>query len=164
MTKEIKLTQGKVAIVDDEYFERLNVFKWYANRRNRIWYAQRSCSIGNGKQTTICMHRVIMDTPKHMKVDHRNGDGLFNCKKNLRICTHQENKFNQQSQKNNRLGIKGVCWREDRKKYQAQIKINGKPIYLGLFNISGDADSAYRIAEEKYFGAFTRMGCRNWVG
>lgn len=156
MTKEIQLTQGKIAIVDDEDYENLNQYKWHANHRGRNWYAERSCSNGNGNKTTICMHRVIINAPKYMKVDHRNGDGLFNCKENLRICTHQENKFNQQAQENNKLGIKGVCWRKDRKKFQAQIKINGKAIYLGLFSVLGDANSAYRKAEEKYFGDFAR--------
>ena len=92
-----------------------------------------------------------------MSTDHRDGNGLNNCKENLRPCTQQQNKFNQRyARKDNKLGIKGVRRCEDRKKFQARIKIDGKQIHLGCFNVMGDADSAYRIAEEKYFGEFAR--------
>ena len=154
--KEIKLTQGKVAIVDDEDFERLNQFKWCATLGNSTWYAIRKSTI-YGKQKTIIMHREIMHAHKGIQVDHRNGEGLFNCKENLRLCTNQQNGFNQRKpQKNNKLGIKGVGWHKQHRKFSARIMFNGKSIHLGYFNVLGDADSAYRIAEEKYFGEFAR--------
>lgn len=155
--KEIPLTQNKVALVDDEDFERLNQFKWYAWRHRKTWYSRRTdCS--NGKKA-ILMHREIMNAPKGIQVDHRNGDGLFNCKENLRSATHAQNMHNRiYPHKNNKLGIKGVCWHKANKKFRAQIRVNGKKIHLGLFNVMGDADSAYRKAEEKYFGEFTRKG------
>ena len=150
--KEIQLTQGKVALVDDEDFERLNQFKWSVYKNHKTWYASRK-----NKQQKILMHREIMNAPKHIQVDHRNGDGLFNCKKNLRLCTHQQNQFNQKhAQKNNKLGIKGVRWRKDRKKFEAQIRFNGKAIYLGRFAVLADADQAYRVAELKHFKEFAR--------
>jgi len=58
--------------------------------------------------------------------------------------------------KNNKLGIKGVCWHKGARKFQSQIIYYGEKIYLGCFNVLGDADSAYRISEEKYFGEFAR--------
>lgn len=103
------------------------------------------------------MHRVILNTPIGMDTDHVDGDGLHNRKKNLRICAHQKNSFNRKKpQKNNNLGIKGVHWIESIKKFQAKIQVNGKLINLGYFNVMGDADLAYRLAEEKYFGDFAR--------
>lgn len=52
-----------------------------------------------------------MNAPKGIQVDHRNGDGLYNCKENLRLCTHQENRFNVKNPRtDNKLGIKGVIW------------------------------------------------------
>lgn len=156
--KQIPLTQNKVALVDDEDFERLNQHKWYAVRKRQAWYAQRSISRINGKQKNILMHREIMDAPEGIQIDHRNGDGLFNCKENLRSATHAQNMHNRKHpHKNNKLRIKGVRWRERAKKFEAQIKVNNKMIYLGSFNVLGDADSAYRRAEEKYFGEFARV-------
>ncbi len=155
--KEIPLTQGKISLVDDEDYERLNQFKWYPNWNGYTWYAKRANLRINGKQKQVYIHRVIMNTPKGIQVDHRNGNGLDNRKANLRLCTHQENQFNKKyAQKNNKLGIKGVCWREDMKKFHAQIWVNSKRIHLGYFNVMGDADGAYRTAEEKYFGKFAR--------
>ena len=153
--KEILLTQNKVALVDDEDFERLNQFKWCAAWDGYNWYAVRHSHRIAGNRKLIRMHREIMNAPKHIQVDHRNGDGLFNCKKNLRLCTNQENQFNRnRANKNNMLDIKGVAWIEKKKKFRSRIQINGKTIHLGYFNVMGDADSAYRIAEEKYFGEF----------
>ena len=156
---EIKLTQNKVTIVDGEDFEYLNQFKWYAARNGCTWYARMHASRINGKRKLIHMHRVIMNTPKHLPIDHISGDGLDNRKKNLRLCTHQENHFNiRNAHKNNKLGIKGITWYKTRKKFRAQIMINKKAIHLGYFNVMGDADSAYRKAEEKYFREFARKG------
>lgn len=156
--QEIKLTQGKIALVDDEDYERLNQFKWCANRNRKKWYAQRGVWI-NSKVKTIKMHRVILNTSKEMEVDHINGDGLDNRKLNLRNCSNQQNQCNRRlPHKNNKLGIKGVRWNKNAKKFHAKIQVNGKTIHLGYFNVLGDADSAYRKAEEKYFGEFARKG------
>lgn len=155
--KEIKLTQDKVALVDDEDFEYINSFKWYAVQNGRTWYARRHAPRINGKQKLIHMHRIIMNAPEYLQVDHINSDGLYNRKKNLRLCTHQKNHFNIRNiHKNNKLRIKGITLNKTRKKFRAQIMINKKAIHLGYFNVMGDADSAYRIAEEKYFGEFAR--------
>mgnify|MGYP001561659861 CR=1 FL=1 len=153
--KEIPLTQGKVAIVDDSDFERLSQFKWHAQKSGNTFYADRYNLYD--KPRAIRMHREIMNAPKGTQVDHKNGNGLDNRKGNLRLATHQQNMFNQvKSRNDNKLGIKGVHWSKAKKKFVAQIKANGKKIHLGYFNVMGDADSAYRKAEEKYFGEFAR--------
>lgn len=154
--KEIPLTQGKVAIVDDEYYERLNQFKWYALKRPNTWYAVRNIYVEN-KRTAISMHREIMDASKGQEIDHKNGDGLYNLKVNLRFCTCQQNQFNQVfARSDNKFGIKGVCYHDKAKKFQAAIRINGKRIHLGIFTVLTDAEQAYRVAEIKYFGEFAR--------
>lgn len=156
--KKIKLTQEKIAFVDDEYYEILNKFKWCAYWDRWNWYALRNSSFINGKRKKIWMHREIMAAPKGIQVDHRNGDGLDNRKENLRLCNNQQNQRNKiNANKNNKLKIKGVCWDNSKKKFQAYIGVNGKAIHLGFFNVLGDADSAYRIAEEKYFDDFVRI-------
>ena len=155
--KEISLTQNKVALVDDEDFEWLNQFKWYACWSGWVWYAIRKSPILDGKRITILMHREIMNAPNGVPVDHRNSNGLDNRRENVRLCTNQQNMHNRKkANRNNKLGIKGVCWHRNTKKFRSQINLNGKKIHLGLFNVLGDADSAYRKAEEKYFGEFAR--------
>ena len=154
--KEILLTQGKVALVDDEDFERLNQYKWYASWDRYNWYATRYTHRIAGNRNLIRMHREIMNAPKGIQVDHRNGDGLYNLKENLRLATTQQNAFNKNAHKDNKIGVKGVTWKNHARKFRAQIKANNKIIHLGYFSVLGDADSAYRKAEEKYFGEFAR--------
>ena len=155
--REILLTQGKVALVDDEDFEQFNQFKWRAWKHRNNYYACRNGKTINGKKSMLLMHREVLNAPLGIQGDHRNGNGLDNQKHNLRLATHTQNMHNRKNaHKNNKLGIKGVCWHKKVKKFRAQIKINGKKINLGFFNVLGDADSAYRKAEEKYFGEFAR--------
>ena len=157
--KEIKLTQGKMTLVDDEDFERVNQFKWFAHWNGYNWYASRNIK-HNTKRTTISLHREILKIQKKEMIDHRNGNSLDNRKSNLRFATRNQNMHNRKNpQKNNKLGIKGVSWLKKAGKFHAQIKVANKNIHLGLFNVLGDADSAYRKAEEKYFGEFAR--CNN---
>jgi len=156
--KEIPLTQGQVALVDDEDFERLSQFKWSARKYGNTFYAGRQIRLRKDKQTVSYMHREIMNAPTGIQVDHINGDNrLNNQKENLRFCTNQQNGFNvRHPHKNKKFAVKGVSWHKRDKKFYARIQPNGKLICLGSFNVLGDADSAYRIAEEKYFGEFAR--------
>jgi len=71
MAKEIQLTQGKVAIVDDEDFEYLNQWKWYANNN----YAIRSFTVSKSKVLRISMHREIMKPQKGFVIDHLDATG-----------------------------------------------------------------------------------------
>lgn len=149
--KEIPLTQGKVAIIDDEDFDYLNQWKWHYEHTG---YAYRSLS--NGGKTI--MHRLITKVTDGMEIDHINGNGLDNRKENLRICTHAENGRNTKLRKDNTLGYKGIkiCGN----KWSAQIKIGHQYIHLGTFNSINDAVHAYDNAAIKYFGEFANPNLR----
>lgn len=92
MPKEIKLTRGKVAIVDEEDFDRVNAIKWYAYETHGSWYAARKTNDRIRKM--LLMHRFIMNPPRDKLIDHINWNGLDNRRTNLRICTHKENRNN----------------------------------------------------------------------
>src|SRR3990172_358220 len=141
MTKSIPLTQGKVVLVDDGDYEYLNQWKWYADRGRNTFYAERM--EGWPRRRVVRMHAVIMGTPDGMNTDHIDGDGLNNQRHNLRNCTHVENMRNRGKNKNNTMGFKGVLWRKDRQKYRAEITVNRKYIYLGLFSTPEQAARAY---------------------
>lgn len=85
--KEIILTKGYVAQVDDEDYELLNRYKWYAKVNSTIYYAARGCGNPNNK----LMHRMIMNPPNDMVVDHLDGNGLNNQRYNLKVCTQSQN-------------------------------------------------------------------------
>lgn len=158
--KEILSRQGHIILVDDEDFERINQHQWLTHiRKNNKYYVCRFvCS--NNKTTMILLHREIMGISKGFKIDHRDGNPLNNCKSNLRMATHQQNMRNRKDcHRNNKLGVKGVCFDKRSRKFRAKIQLDGKNIHLGLFNVIGDADSAYRKAEEQHFGEYAR--CNN---
>ena len=157
--KEIILTQGKVALVDDEDFERLNQFKWCAAKiYGGNFYAMRDSLLPDGTRKRILMHRIIMNTPKGLDTDHINSDTLYNCRNNLRVCTHQQNMCNQRyARKNSKSGIRGVYWNKQRNKFHSQIMVNRKQIHLGYFDKLSDAIVIRKTAEEKHFGEFARI-------
>lgn len=100
------------------------------------------------------LHRYLMDCPDGLVIDHINHNPLDNRRNNLRICTQQENDFNKSIQSNNTSGIPGVYFVKNRNKWQAQIKINRKNIFLGYFKTKEEAAEARRQAEIEYFGEY----------
>ncbi len=140
MSKEIPLTQGKFALVDDEDYEELNKYKWYAYKSKDTYYARRT-EYPSGK--TILMHRVVTNAPKDLVVDHKNGDGLDNRKLNVRICTLSENARNSKRSSNNKSGYKCVYWHKQHRKWVAHLRIDGKMKHLGLFKTAHEAAKAH---------------------
>lgn len=153
---KIELTQGKCAYVDPEDAAKLSFRKWHASKSNTQWYAKSDKGTRKNRQR-LRMHRVIMGAKPGEQIDHINGDGLNNCKSNLRRCTHQENHFNEGLSKNNTSGYKGVSWCKRDKKWIAQIAPHGKNKYLGRFDCKHEAAEAYNEAAKKHFGEFARL-------
>ncbi len=152
--KEVPLTQGKVALVDDEDFEYLNQWKWYAHhsRKCQTFYARRSgLDASTGKYTkTIHMHRVIMQCPDDVtiEVDHKNHNGLDNRRENLAVGTRQDNGLNRLVHKD--IRYTGVTRSKISKSFIAQITINRRSIYLGSFPTQEEAAQAYQSAKKEY--------------
>jgi len=158
-TRLIPLTQGKFAIVDAADYEWLNQWKWQAkcDKKRNLWYAERSLYFPETqKQTSILMHRVLINAQRGVEVDHRDRNGLNNQRSNIRACTPQQNQFNRGPQKNNTSGYKGVSWDKSRNKWKANITLRGKTINLGLFIIITDAAKAYAEAAKWLHGEFFR--------
>jgi hypothetical protein len=154
--KDIQLSQGKVALVDDDDFEWLNQWKWTLSKENHTCYAIRkeSRTLNNGKQKTLLMHRVILEmSDTHKKVDHIDRNGLNNQKSNLRTVNDSQSSHNRGSFKVSTSKYKGVSFSKnkyDRKKWIAKFTKNGKGIFIGRFFTEEEAALAYnkRVVEE----------------
>ena len=133
--RKIKLTRDQVALVDNENFEYLNQFKWYASKKSSGYYAHRVENTSTGKRY-IKMHREIMDPSENMQIHHINHNTLDNRKSNLKIVTGREN---HQNRKNHGLWPLGVHWHKSKNRFQSDIRINKKKKHLGDFidHISG---------------------------
>lgn len=158
MTIEIPLSQGKVAIIDDEDFDLVSGYNWCANKRGRSWYAITSIYSDGRRQGSLHMHRLIlglMDSRIH--TDHIDGNGLNNQRSNLRPCTHSENMRNRRMGVNNKSGYKGVFWDKNTENWRAQIRINGTKKDLGRFASPEAAYAAYCKASRELHGEFSRL-------
>jgi hypothetical protein len=151
--KEIPLTQGKVALVDDEDFDYLNQWKWYAAKMGKGIYAQRN-QWDNGRSSTITMHRLLIEIPEGLMVDHINRNGLDNRKSNLRAVTAQQNRLN--TAPSGKIPYRGVCKYpyKTARQYYAQIVVNYKLIYLGVYLTAEEAALAYDQKAKEFHGEF----------
>lgn len=157
--KEIELTQGKVALVDDDDFERLNQIRWYANKHANTFYAVGYIKV-NKKAISVLMHWLVMGGKG---IDHIDHNGLNNQKSNLRFCTVSENGMNQQKQKNRSSIYKGVYFNKLSKKWGAYININRKNIYLGSFTDEIQAAKAYNQKAIELFREFANLNNLNQI-
>lgn len=149
--KEITLTNGMIALCDDEDYENLNSYKWsHKSIRGNRGYAY----TGNGTTTPmIGMHQVLLIVSGDYEVDHRDGNGLNNQKYNLRIATRQQNQWNT-AHIVSRSGYIGVYQRPSGN-YQARIRdITGRNTHLGMFSDAVDAARAYDKAAIEQRGEF----------
>lgn len=152
--KEIPLTKGKIALVDDADYEWLMQWKWhvttngYAVRRER----------GKGKPAPfVIMHRALIGTAPGMDTDHIDGNKPNNQRNNLRMVTRSQNNANIRRAKNSTSGFKGVSFSKSRNKWSASISLNRKYFWLGYFNVAEDAYEAYCRKAKELFGEYARF-------
>jgi hypothetical protein len=146
----ISLGRGRAAIVDAADFTWLNTHKWHASP-GCDGYA---CSSIGGKH--VFMHRLIMNPPAGLVVDHINGNKQDNRRDNLRVCTAAQNARNKR-----KLGgtsrFKGVFWDARSGKWVAAISCRGKKIHLGRFDNEVEAAQAYDRMAIRLFSEFAHL-------
>jgi len=157
MQTEIKLSQGKKAIIDerDKVAVLSHPWKWYC-RKTRLgtYYAVANIRKETGKKGLIFLHRFLIPVPKGKFVDHINGNGLDNRRSNLRIASTQQNTRNARKKKGTVSKYKGVSFHKQNKNWKSFITKDYKFIHLGSFKTEIEAAKAYDVAAKKLFGEF----------
>lgn len=160
--KELLLTRGMTALVDEEDFESLSSYKWNAQpRRCDLWYAARNRNAVErkllGGRGIIYLHRQIMNALKGTEIDHRNGNGLDCRRANMRFATSRQNKANGRPKRSKRTStFKGVYWGTRERRWLVQIRLpDGRRLGKG-FNSENEAASYYTEIARKIHGEFAR--------
>lgn len=143
--KEVPLSKGFVALVDDEDYERVMQVKWYA-----LTAPGRPTRAHNRKMGL--MHRFILRT--ELDVGHKDLNLLNNQKHNLRPATKQQNAHNRPVHKNNKSGLKGAFKHHGR--WKSEIRSRGVTYKLGVFESAQEAHEAYTAAAKRLNGEFAR--------
>ena len=150
-TTFVKFTnKDKYFLCDTEDWDKLKQYAWHEDDEG---YAKT-----NINNKIFPMHRLVMNCPEDMQVDHvyQVSRGVCdNRKKNLRITTALVNSRNCVKSKNNTSGYNGVYWLKNLKKWAARITYNYNTLYLGSFDNIEDAIKARKEAEKKYWGDLT---------
>lgn len=138
-------------ICDINDWDKLKVYAW---RKDNVGYPTTNIK-KDGKIQPIRFHRLIINCPKGLQIDHiyRVKDGVCdNRKSNLRVVTKQENTHNRSLYAHNKSGYNGVGFYKAYKKWRARISIDGKDTTIGYFENIEDAIKARKDAELKYWG------------
>jgi len=162
----------KFTMVDDEDYEYLNQWNWYAAKCKTTFYIQRVSYTGGGrkakKNKPIKMHRLIMKiTDVKVFIDHKDGVTYNNQKYNLRTCNRSENGMNRIARwgKSKYIGVVHCRVKDKWNYWHASIRLNGKPIYLGSFPFTKEGEiRAARKRDEaakKYFGEFANLNFKD---
>lgn len=156
--KTIQLTKGYSVLVDDEDYEKLIKYKWYAHICNGLIYAA-TRSIKDLK--FVYMHRYIMNCTKGFVVDHITGNTLDNQKNNLRSCTQKQNIRNRVGNKNTSSKYIGVSWNKTHKKWSTETRKDKIKIFIGYFDNENDAAEAYNKKCLELYGEYFKPNIIN---
>jgi len=156
---EVPLTQGYVALIDDEDAPEVFKYKWHVKIIGRNIYAARNSPYDkDGKRSIIYLHVQLIGTEKksNQVVDFSDGNGLNYQRSNLRIATKSQDRANSKVYAHKLSGLpKGIVLNDGR--FRAKITIDGKHIYLGTRSTPEAAHELYKTAAVKYFGEFARF-------
>lgn len=125
----IPISQNKVLMIDYSDYELVKQYTWCAHRNHNVYYAETNMLKIHGKSKSLQVHRLLLNSPRGMVIDHIDGNGLNNCRDNLRVVSPKVNQWNRSKLDPDR----GIYQRKSGK-WQAQLSINSKNKYLGIFD------------------------------
>jgi hypothetical protein len=141
---------------DDSDLELVQKHNWHMVLKDGVAYAYANISV-NGKRTKLAMHRLISGvTDPKLIVDHIDGNGLNNCRSNLRIVDASQSATNRTSMRGTSK-FKGVSFVARTGKWRAAIHSRGKTTFLGYFSSENAAAKAYNKASIEIHGEFRRV-------
>lgn len=145
------------ALIDPEDYDLVWNYDWH---QNNAGYAVSSVR-QNGRRVYVRMHRLIMNPPDDLLVDHINGNTIDNRRSNLRICNTSENVKNRVMQKRNKVGEKNISVRKSGR-FEAGVISNGIR-HRKMFDNLADAKKYVHDKRIELHGEFANHGYSNAV-
>lgn len=150
----IKGLEAHISPEDQAY---ITDWAWSVHRTGHSVYLRGyQRGIRNSCKNPQYLHRLIMNAPPGLDVDHINGNGLDNRRQNLRLCTRSQNNANRHRSQSKSTGVKGVHFEKCTGKWRAEIHCDGKRHTLGRFDCLEAAANAYNDKAAELFGEFAR--------
>jgi len=169
-TREIIIESKKygnhTVLIDEEDWEKVSQYNWHLRYNRGVFYAITNIPHPDGgflgstrakRRSTLQIHRLIVDVPQGLVVDHKNHNGLDNRKSNLRVCTPAENARNRRLAKKTASGYKGVRRNGSDNCWQARIRIGKKLRNIGCFATAEEAALAYDAKALELFGEYAHL-------
>lgn len=132
---------------------------WHSNGSDTHPYAKRTVTV-DGRKTCVYLHREIMQAPKGLVVNHRDGDTLNCTRKNLHVVRHRSNTTKYRVAKG-ACPYHGVYYRNKalgevpgKKNVRAAIRVGTDRLRLGSFETAAEAARAYDLAAVDAFGLY----------
>jgi hypothetical protein len=139
-------------LVDAEDYPRLVAFEW------------RLLEVGSTRakraaRTTddAYLHRIVMDAPRGMLVDHRFHNTLDNRRSRMRLCTVGENNLNSPGRKKRTSRFRGVFWDTKQGKWKVHPGRRDGRVFLGHFTDEVAAARAYNEFAKECYGSFAYL-------
>lgn len=147
--KILQTKDGFETVVDDEVYEWASKLEWKISNMGYVSYRK--------GRDRIFLHRMICKTPDDYITDHINGNKLDNLTCNLRVVTNKQNVWNNGIRNDNSSGYRGVWYRKDRGRWQAEIKAEGKKYSLGCYDTAVEAAVVYNRKAKELYGKYARL-------
>ena len=144
-------SHGYTFKIDTTDLSKVLSYHWYINAKGYVVSMYRD----GGKRHSLRLHRLIMDCPNDMVVDHVNHDLTDNRKCNLRVCMQEENMRNRKPNRHSKSGVKGVY--PENGKWRVMINYNRKQYRLGTFSDIQEAIKVRQEAEARLYGAYANL-------
>ncbi len=106
----------------------------------------------------IYLHRLLLNPPPGLQVDHIWGDKLDNRRESLRLATRAENQRSRHTAAHSSTGFRGVT-RTRWGTFQASLKLNGKTIHLGTHVALETAALVRDAGARRFHGDFAFLNC-----
>jgi hypothetical protein len=156
----VPLTCARFTIISECDEQKVSKQRWqFSPKKQGTGYASGSTTRG-GRQSTLFLHRFILDAPPGLEVDHKNRNGLDNRRQNLRLATKKQNAQNRALNRNSVSGVHGVHWSKNERKWKSSINVDGTRVHLGYFKDIDDAVRAYDAAARLYYGEFANLNSK----